>query len=562
MSGAVETADIPRESVGARARQVLRVGRIAGASASALTPRLLAGLTFASGAVLLLSDLTPAAQGRLLWMDRLVPLPLLEISHFAASLVGVGLLVLAHGLSRRLDAAYYCTIAALGAGIGASLLKGADYEEALLLTVVLGLVTASRSRFDRRASFFAARFSRGWIAAVSAVIASALWLGFMAFRHVEYGHELWWRVALDAEASRALRASLGIAISLLVVASLRLMRPPHPAMPAPSDDDLRDAADVIALQPRTMPHLVFLRDKSLLWNASRTAFLMYAVQGRTWVALGDPVGPEGEAPDLIRQFLERADDYDGVPVFYQVDSASLHLYADFGFSFVKLGEHARVRLETFNVDGSALRKLRHALTRLERDGGRFAILTAAEADARFDEIAAVSDEWIADKGTSEKGFSLGFFDREYLTHGPMAVIEREGRIEAFANLWLGSDHEELSVDLMRQRTGASKAAMDALFTHLMLWGREQGYRWMSLGVAPLAGLEPSTVSPYWTRLAVLLRRHGERFYNFHGVREYKDKFGPSWEPQYLAYPARRQSGRILADVAALVSGGYRQIIFK
>ena len=562
MTTVQRTVDAPRTLPRARGQRAIRAGRAAGALASALTPRLISVLTFAAGAVLLLSDLTPAADGRLQWVDQLVPLPLLEISHFAASLIGVGLLVLSHGLSRRLDAACYGTLTALAIGIVACLLKGADYEEALLLAAVFGVLAGSRHRFDRRAAFFATRFSPGWLLAVGGVVLSALWLGALTFRHVEYAHDLWWRVAVGAEASRALRASIGIAISLLVFASLRLMRPPRPVMPAPSDRDLLDAAAVIGRQSRTTANLVFLRDKSVLWNQSRTAFLMYAVQGRTWVALGDPVGPESEAADLIRQFLERADDYDGVPTFYQVGGASLHLYADCGFSFVKIGEEARVALGTFHVGGRGPKKLRHSLVRIEREGGRFVVLTEAEVRGRIHEIEEVSREWLAHKGSGEKGFSLGFFDPDYLVRGPMAVIERNGSIEAFANLWLGADREEMSVDLMRQRPSASKAAMDALFTYLMLWGHEQGYRWMSLGSAPLAGLQPSPVSPMWTRLAVLVRRHGEHFYNFQGVREYKDKFDPRWEPEYLAYPARHASGRLLADIAALISGGYGQIVFK
>ena len=81
---------------------------------------------------------------------------------------------------------------------------------------------------------------------------------------------------------------------------------------------------------------------------------MYGVQGRTWVALGDPVGPAGPvATDLIRLFLERCDDFGGVPVFYEVGPDHLHRYADFGLTFVKLGEEARVDLTTFTLEGGA-----------------------------------------------------------------------------------------------------------------------------------------------------------------------------------------------------------------
>ena len=77
------------------------------------------------------SGATPAAAGRLAFLDRFLPLGIVETSHFLGSLVGAALLLLSHGIARRLDAAYYMTAAAIGAGIVASLLKGGDYEEAV-----------------------------------------------------------------------------------------------------------------------------------------------------------------------------------------------------------------------------------------------------------------------------------------------------------------------------------------------------------------------------------------------------------------------------------------------
>ena len=52
----------------------------------------------------------------------------------------------------------------------------------------------------------------------------------------------------------------------------------------------------------------------------------------------------------------------------------------------------------------------------------------------------VSAEWLADRATAEKGFSLGFFDEAYLARFPIALIERDDRVEAFANVWPGAGH--------------------------------------------------------------------------------------------------------------------------
>jgi phosphatidylglycerol lysyltransferase len=199
---------------------------------------------------------------------------------------------------------------------------------------------------------------------------------------------------------------------------------------------------------------------------------------------------------------------------------------------------------------------------VSREGGEFAILSPQEVSARLDELQAVSDQWLAAKRTREKRFSIGAFDPEYLRRLPIAVVRREGRLVAFANLWLGGAREELSIDLMRHADDAPPGVMDYLFAELMLWGKTQGYRWFSLGMAPLSGLETHRFAPVWNRAGALLFRFGENFYNFQGLRAFKEKFDPVWEPRYLAAPRGLALPFILTDVAALISGGISGVVTR
>ena len=104
--------------------------------------------------------------------------------------------------------------------------------------------------------------------------------------------------------------------------------------------------------------------------------------------------------------------------------------------------------------------------------------------------------------------------------------------------------------------------MEALFVHMMQWGKDQGYQRFALGMAPLSGFEHSPVRSTWNRVGTFLYEHGTAVYNFQGLRAFKEKFDPLWEPHYLAYPGGLQLPRILADVSALVAGGYRRIFLK
>ncbi len=307
---------------------------------------------------------------------------------------------------------------------------------------------------------------------------------------------------------------------------------------------------------------MFLRDKALLFNERRDGFVMYGVQGRTWVAMGDPVGDAAAVPGLIRAFLERCHDFGGVPVFYEVGPTHMHRYADFGLTFVKLGEEATVDLTTFTLEGGRATKLRQAVRRLEKDGAVFRVAPVAEVPALMPQLRAVSDDWLKHKAGAEKGFSLGFFDEAYLRRFPVAVVECAGRVVAFSNLWLGSDHREMSLDLMRYSAQAPKGVMEALLVHLMSWGKGQGYQHFALGMAPLSGFEDSPLATLWNRLGGFVYEHGETVYDFQGLRAYKEKFNPTWEPRYLAYPGGLRLPRILADTSALIAGGYRNILLK
>jgi phosphatidylglycerol lysyltransferase len=349
---------------------------------------------------------------------------------------------------------------------------------------------------------------------------------------------------------------------LLIFGLLRLLRHASPEPDLPTDDELENARRILASSRGTIGNLVLLRDKALLFDETRSGFIMYGVEGRTWAALGDPVGPPELRPELIRLFLERCDDYAATPVFYEVRKELLHHYADFGLAFVKLGEEAVVNLTSFTTEGSRGKPFRHALRHLENHGATVRVICAAHVPAIIEELRVVSDDWLRHKAGGEKGFSLGFFRADYVAHFPVAVVECGGRIVAFANIWPGAERMELSVDLMRFSHDAPNGVMEALLVHVMQWGQQQGYRLFSLGMAPLSGFENSPVAPLWTRLGSFLYAHGESFYNFQGLRAYKDKFNPAWESRYLAYPGGLRLARTLADVAALIAGGYRRILLK
>ena len=529
---------------------------------SPVIPDILAVTTFVGGIILLVSGATPAEAGRLAWLEDILPLPVIEISHFLGSLAGVGLILLARGLQRRLDGAYFLAAGFLGTGIVMSLLKGADYEEALMLTAMFATLLPTRRQFYRKASLIEQRFTPGWISALTIALAVSTWLGFFAYRHVEYSQELWWQFSLHGDASRFLRATVGAMTAAFIFALMNLLRSSKPHSSLTSFENPEDIRQIVRESPKAYAHLALLGDKRFLLNDDRQAAIMYGISGKSWIAMGDPIGPQAAHAELIWQFRELCDRYGGLPVFYEVGTDDLPLYIEQGLTLVKLGEEARVPLATFSLDGSRHKRQRYTLRKLGKEGATFEIARGEAASSLLPELRAISDDWLLKKHTSEKRFSLGSFAPDYLLQTPLALVRHQGEIVAFANLWPGAQHDEVSIDLMRYSSDAPTDVMEFLFVQLLLWAKEEGYGWFNFGMAPLAGLENRAVAPLWNRMAALVYQHGEHFYNFQGLRQYKQKFDPVWTPKYLASPGGVALPRILANITALNSGDLKGVISR
>ena len=199
--------------------------RVLGGAGSRLVPPFMAALVFVAGVILLISGAAPESEWRLIILDGVVPLPVVELSHILGSLIGLALLVLARGLYRRLDSAWYVSVALLASAVVISLIKGLDYEEAIVVGTVLAILVPCRTEFYRRARIADLRITVGWLLAIGGVVGGVVWLTFFTTKHVEYSNDLWWQFAFYDNAPRSLRATFLSVIVLVLVSLNQLFRP-------------------------------------------------------------------------------------------------------------------------------------------------------------------------------------------------------------------------------------------------------------------------------------------------------------------------------------------------
>lgn len=529
-------------------------------AASGLAAPILAVLVFLSGVVLLFSGATPEIDTRLEHIGFLIPHRLVDASHFGASLIGVLCLLLAQGLRRRLSAAWMLTTILLLVGALLSLLKGFDWEEACLMTLTASLLGVFRRSFYRPSRLTELPFSPLYLVASLCVLGASMWLLLFAYQDVPYSHQLWWQFTLDADAPRGLRSLLGAAVLLVVVSLTWLLRTARPVIHLPTPDELARASKILMASAQPDGGLALTGDKALLFHPNDEAFLMYARRGRSLVALYDPIGPGQQRAEMIWQFRDLCDIHHARPVFYQVRAENLPYYMDIGLTAIKLGEEARVDLQRFDLEakGKEMKDLRYTWNRGTRDGLSLEIFEPGQAP--MDELKVISDAWLTGKNVREKGFSLGRFSDDYLKHFRIAVIRFEGRPVAFANLLETYSHDLASLDLMRAHPDAPKLTMEFMMVGLIQHYKNHGYARFSLGMVPLSGLQPRRGAPLTQRLGSMVFRRGEQLYNFQGLRRFKDKFQPDWEPRYMAVPAGLDPLVALADTAALIAGGLTGLV--
>jgi phosphatidylglycerol lysyltransferase len=277
-----------------------------------------------------------------------------------------------------------------------------------------------------------------------------------------------------------------------------------------------------------------LDDKHWFFGADRRAFVGYVLVGRTALALGEPVGHPDALVDTARDFVEFCETNGWTAAFHQVTERGANVLAAAALRVAKIGEEAVVAVQTWSLDGAEHKSLRSAVRRVERAGFEVVELAQPLDEATMADLARVSDRWMADGSHRERTFTVGRFDPAYLRSTTvLAVRERGGgRIVAFTNVLPSYHSSDATFDLMRRDPDAPNGVMEYLFVALIARFRAAGNEGMNLGFAPMANITGDTVLDRTMRLAF---ERGERLFNYQGLRRFKDKWSPRWEPRFLGY---------------------------
>jgi phosphatidylglycerol lysyltransferase len=520
--------------------------------------RLVAILTAVMGIVDVLSGLTPTLHDRMLILEKYSPFGVSIGGHLTSVLAGFALLILANGLWRRKRLAWALTVTILIISVPVHLFKGLDYEEAILGAALAAWLIYLRPHFHARSDPPSVR--QGLLALLAALAFTLLYgvLGFYLLnRHfIVDGQRVSFSILAAARQTivmftqfynpgvvpagrfgRYFVSSIYIVGAATIGYALIMLIRPVLVRHGPSQEEREQAREIIEANAHSPVARMLLFNDKLYYFSPGGSLIGYVVEGRIALVLGDPIGPLEDARGAIISFKELCERNDWEAAYSQVMPDYLEIYHEQGYHAVCIGHEAIVDLSTFSIAGGEKKNIRTGVNKMNKLGYRAEVRQPPHPPELLKELRQVSDEWLTTMHGTEKRFSLGWFDEDYLNSTALIVIYNpDGLIEAFANIVPEYQANEISIDLMRHRKQAGKGQMDYLFVSLIEWAKSQGYTTFNMGLSGLSGIGEHPNDPAFERALHYVYEHVNQFYNFKGLHEFKAKYDPSWSPRYLIYP--------------------------
>lgn len=527
-----------------------------------IIPKILYMLVFACGIILIFTGVLKPELENLKIINKFISIEIVEFFHFLGSILGIVVLVLAFGIKRKIKQAYYISVILLIFGIISLVVKGLFYKESIFLVVTLLVLLPSKKYFYKDMNIIDENFKMNWLIGILSIILFSFFIGAYLYNNELYSNSTANAVLLNRGYSRFLRASIGIVVLYFIFLFIRIFQTAIIVKDVNTEEELEKIKKCLIISDRADAALALINDKKIIFNEKEDAFIMYAQSRKSYIALGDPVGNKDGFAEIILKYYEFCKSQKKQCVFYEISNKYINQYLEAGLNFLKIGEEGTLDVEKFELNGAEKKNLRATYNKLSKEEFQFKIILKDDFDMYKERFKEISDEWLLSKHSGEKGFSLGRFDEEYLKNFNFAVIKKDEEILAFANLFETETKEELSIDLMRYVEDSPSNIMEFLFIKIIYWAKENGYKNFSLGMAPLSGISDREFAPTWNKIGALLYKHGGNFYNFEGLRFFKNKFKPEWTPKYIAFTGVFSLPYILKDVALLISGGVRKLIMK
>ncbi|MGX7243419.1 bifunctional lysylphosphatidylglycerol flippase/synthetase MprF [Enterococcus quebecensis] len=495
-------------------------------------------LMYFSGVMIVLSATVPEAFSEFGWLKHLNPLSFHIITQFPAILLGFLLLIMGRGIAARVKRVYLPTIGLILVTLIYTFIKDFSWGVIIFLSLLLVIVVFSKGELVREQLVYS--WEMITIDGIIFLALTILYIVIGVYNLPAFPHHNGHFISFFFFPSEKVWLSGFIGILLVTLFSylfVRYLEGSRYKMGTPLDEE-RAHTLLETYGGNTDSQLIFLKDKDMYIYTNQehedTVLLQFKTLNNKCIVMGDPSGKKEDFPIALEQFINEADKWGYLPVFYEASEEIVMFLHEFGYDFIKMGEEAHVDLPNFTLSGKKMKSERAVMNRFTKENYQFEVIHPPFSKELMQELKQVSDEWLGSR--KEKGFSLGYFSESYLQRGKIAVAkDQENQIIAFANIIPTYTQDEGTIDLMRYSKKAPSGVMDYLFISLFNYMKDEGLTYFNLGMAPLSNVGTSKKSFIQERIAYLVYEFGSRFYSFQGLRDYKEKYAAEWFSRYTLY---------------------------
>jgi lysyl-tRNA synthetase, class II len=519
------------------------------------------------GAINIASALTPNIRWRGHLLLEFEPVEAMRVFHALSFPAGVALLLVAPYLAKRRRRAFQSAVVLMIALGAFDLLKGLDFEETIITWIVAGVLIMGRDSFRVRHDPITLRSAiwrvpaLGAVGVIAAAVATWATQGHPSVRTItlETGHLLSWQQGPIRYQHHHL-TWLPLAVHLfelpmLIAIAYVIFRPLTAPRALPSEAVRQVASELVREHGAdTLAFFKLRADEHYLFSEDRGAFVGYRIENGVLLLSGDPVGPAGAFPALLRHVHEFAEAR-GLKLGALGASAALcPLYEQLGLKTIYLGDEAVVDLGHFSLEGRPIRKVRQSVTRLSKAG-----FTAELCELRaLDEATLNQVEGVLERGRQgapERGFSMAMDSlRGEHDHDTLVILTRDGAgaIRGVLHFVPCYGRPAVSLSFMRRDPTTPNGLTEFLVVRAIELLRERGLEELSLNFAAFAKWMHSPEKRLERLLGKLIAL-GNPFFQIESLYRFNAKFFPRWEPRYLVYEGALGLPR--AGIAALWAEG-------
>lgn len=306
-----------------------------------------------------------------------------------------------------------------------------------------------------------------------------------------------------------------------------------------SKSDIQHARTLLNLYSQNpAAYLTLEEDKTLFFGEKVDGVIPYGVVRDVIVMNGDPVCAPEDFPILLEEFKQFCHKTAHKLFILNATDAFIEEYKRQGFGYVKCGEEARFNLQKYEISGKKGQKMRMNINHAKKAGvtvEEYKILEKKNPEIEK-ELNRISEEWLEGKKTSLLQFVLGTvgldnpMDKRYFY-----ARNKDGKIVAFIVFVPFMGLDGYMADVTRHGKDAPGGVMEYIIYEAFQVFKEEGIKYGSLGIAPLAGLDEKSDNLV-ERLLCFVYNHLNQCYGFKDLYRAKKNYSPNeWLPSYYVY---------------------------